>query len=68
MPFASMGAAEYRALDADAFAARRSVVIEELTNGESTGPTEQLRSEVAIIEDEVERRNAAISLRSRSIA
>ena len=68
MPFASMGAAEYRALDADAFAARRSVVIEELTNGESTVPTEQLRSEVAIIEDEVERRNAAISLRSRSIA
>ena len=67
MPFKSMTAEEYRALDADAFEQRRALVIEASENGEEM-TTEQLRSEAALIKDEAERRRAAAELRSMSAA
>lgn len=67
MPFKSMTAEEYRALDADAFEQRRAQVIQASENsGEMT--TEQLRSEAALIKDEADRRRAAAELRSMSAA
>lgn len=67
MPFKSMTAEEYRALDADAFEQRRALVIEASENGEEM-TTEQLRSEAAIIKDEASRRRAAAELRSMDAA
>lgn len=68
MEFKTMGADEYRALDADAFEERRSLVISELDNADSKVPFADLNSEVSIIEQEVERRNAAVSLRNATMA
>ena len=66
--FETMNAAQYRALDSDAFAERRSAVIAELENPGSTVSIDDLNSEVSIIEQEVERRNAAINLRNANVA
>lgn len=63
MAFMTMGAPEYRALDADAFAARRAAVAAELTNAESEVGLDALKAEVGIINDETERRSMAASLR-----
>ncbi len=68
MEFKTMGADEYRALDADAFEERRSLVISELDNADSKVPFADLNSEVNIIEQEVERRNAAVNLRNATMA
>jgi HK97 family phage major capsid protein len=62
MDFKPMTAEEYRALDADAFEQRRQLVIQASEDGEAMS-TEQLRSEAAIIKDEVERRKASAELR-----
>lgn len=67
--FVAMSAEEYRALDADAFEARRDAVIDAL-NAETLPEgitTEQLLAERGIILDEVQRRNAAIELRNATI-
>lgn len=68
MPFETMDAVQYRALDADAFAERRNAVIAELDNAESTVSFEDLNAEVSIIEKEVERRNASVNLRNKRLA
>lgn len=65
MDFKPMGAAEYRALDQDAFEARRRLVADALEG--SDVDTEQLRSEVAVIKGEIERRNAAAELRNAKV-
>lgn len=67
MPFTTMDAAQYRALDADAFELRRNAVIAELENADSTVSLDDLNSEVSIIEREVERRNAAVALRNANL-
>ncbi len=67
MPFKTMDAAQYRSLDADAFEARRQLVINELDNPESEVSIDDLNAEVRCIEQEVERRNAAINLRNKSL-
>lgn len=66
--FETMTAAQYRSMDAAAFEARRDEVLAELENAESTVSTEDLNAEVSIIEGEVERRNAAVSLRNSRVA
>lgn len=68
MPFQTMGAAEYRSLDAAAFENRRNAVISELENPDSQVSTADLNTEVDIIEKEVQRRNAAVNLRNANIA
>lgn len=68
MPFQTMGAAEYRSLDAAAFEERRNAVISELENADSQVSTADLNTEVGIIEQEVQRRNAAVNLRNANIA
>lgn len=68
MPFQTMGAAEYRSLDAAAFEKRRNAVISELENPDSQVSTADLNTEVDIIEKEVQRRNAAVNLRNANIA
>ena len=68
MPFETMDAAQYRALDSDAFAERRDAVIAELDNAESDVSFDDLNTEVGIIEQEVQRRNAAVNLRNANIA
>lgn len=62
--FVTMDAAQYRALDADAFEARRSEVLAELDNAESAVPFDDLDAEVAIIQREAQRRIAAAQLRA----
>ena len=66
--FIKYNAAQYRALDADAFEARRSEVMAELDNPESAVSTADLTAEVDIITAEVERRNAAVTLRNQNLA
>lgn len=66
--FTKYDAAQYRALGADAFEARRSEVMAELDNPESAVPTADLTAEVDLITAEVERRNAAVSLRNQKVA
>lgn len=66
--FETMTAAQYRSMDAAAFEARRDEVLAELENAESIVSTEDLNAEVSIIEGEVERRNAAVSLRNSRVA
>ena len=68
MEFKTMNAAEYRSLDADAFELRRNLVIAELDNADSKVPFADLNAEVAIIEQETERRNAAVNLRNADLA
>ena len=68
MPFQTMNAAEYRSLDAAAFEERRNAVIYELENADSQVSTADLNTEVDIIEQEVQRRNAAVNLRNANIA
>lgn len=68
MPFQTMNAAEYRSLDAAAFEERRNAVISELENADSQVSTADLNTEVDIIEQEVQRRNAAVNLRNANIA
>ena len=68
MPFEMMDAAQYRALDSNAFAERRNAVIAELDNAESDVSFDDLNAEVGIIEQEVERRNAVVNLRNQRIA
>lgn len=68
MPFQTMTAAEYRSLDAAAFEERRNAVISELENADSQVSTADLNTEVDIIEQEVQRRNAAVNLRNANIA
>ena len=65
--FETMDAAQYRALDNDAFEARRSAVLAELENAESTVSIDDLNAEVSIIEQEVQRRNAAVNLRNQNL-
>lgn len=60
-----MDAAQYRTLDQDAFDARRKAVADALEG--SDVDTEQLRSEVAVIKEELERRNAAAELRNAKV-
>ena len=67
MPFETMTAAQYRSLDADAFEQRRAAVLTELENADSQVSTADLTSEVNIIEQEVERRNAAVNLRNQRV-
>jgi len=67
--FVPKGAAEYRALDHDAFEARRQEVIDVL-NSETLPEgitTDQLIAERDIILEEVRRRNAEIELRNATI-
>lgn len=67
--FVAMSAAQYRALDADAFEARRQEVIDVL-NSETLPEgitTDQLIAERDIILEEVRRRNAEIELRNATI-
>ena len=66
--FIKYDAAQYRALDADAFEARRSEVMAELDNPESAVSTADLTAEVDLITAEVERRNAAVTLRNQNLA
>lgn len=68
MEFQTMNAAEYRSLDADAFEQRRNLVIAELDNADSKVSFADLNAEVAIIEQETERRNAAVNLRNADLA
>lgn len=68
MPFQTMNAAEYRSLDAAAFEERRNAVISELENADSQVSTADLNTEVDIIEQEVQRRNAAVNLRNANVA
>lgn len=65
--FETMDAVQYRALDNDAFEARRSAVLDELENAESTVSIDDLNAEVSIIEQEVQRRNAAVNLRNQNL-
>ena len=67
MPFETMTAAQYRSLDADAFEQRRAAVLTELENADSQVSTADLTSEVNIIEQEVERRYAAVNLRYQRV-
>lgn len=62
--FKPMDAAQYRALDADAFEKRRKEVLAEL-DGESKVDFDVLNAEVGIIEQETERRAAAVKLRNK---
>ena len=68
--FKHMSAMEYRALDADAFDARREEVIELLSAEELPEgvTTEMLMEERGIILSEIEVRNAAIELRNATMA
>lgn len=68
MEFKKMDAAQYRALDNDAFAERKAAVLAELENAESKVELADLNAEVAIIEQETERRNAAVALRNANVA
>lgn len=67
MPFAPMSAAEYRALDADAFERRRAEIIDLLNDPECTVDTDALVRESDAIKAEVRRRNEAIELRSAAV-
>lgn len=68
MEFKLMDAATYRTLDADAFEKRRAEVIAELDNADSKVSFEDLNAEVAVIEQETQRRNAAVSLRNATLS
>lgn len=67
MKFKPMSAAEYRALDADGLAQRRALLVDVL-EGDEEVDLEQVRSEVAIVNDEYKRRNDAVNLRNLKIA
>lgn len=68
MEFKTMSAAEYRALDDAALEQRRSAVIAELDNADSTVGMDVLDAEIECIKGEVERRNKSVELRSAKIA
>ena len=68
MEFKLMDAATYRTLDADAFEKRRAEVIAELDNADSKVSFKDLNAEVAVIEQETQRRNAAVSLRNATLS
>lgn len=65
--FVPMSAAEYRALDADAFEKRRAEIIDLLNDPECSVETDALIAESDLIKAEVRRRNEAIELRSAAI-
>lgn len=62
MKFQTMSAPEYRALDREAFEARRLELIDALNDPDCEVSTEDLLAERDIVEAEVQRRNAATSL------
>lgn len=62
MSFTTMGAQEYRALDHEAFEARRRDLIDALNDPDCEVPTDDLLAERDVVEAEVRRRNAATSL------
>ena len=67
MSFKTMDAAQYRALDDASFEERRSAVLAELDDADSTVGMDVLDKEVDLIEQEVQRRNRANSLRSARV-
>ena len=66
MAFTQMTKEQYRSLDFDALELRRAEVIAAAENGEIE--TEELRSESALIKDEMERRRSMAQLRSAKAA
>lgn len=66
MAFTQMTKEQYRSLDSDALELRRAEVIAAAENGEIE--TEELRSESALIKDEMERRRSVAQLRSAKAA
>ena len=66
MAFTQMTKEQYRSLDSDALELRRAEVIAAAENGEIE--TEELRSESALIKDEMERRRSIAKLRSAKAA
>lgn len=66
MAFTQMTKEQYRSLDSDALELRRAEVIAAAENGEIE--TEELRSESALIKDEMERRRSMAQLRSAKAA
>lgn len=66
MAFTQMTKEQYRSLDSDALELRRAEVIAAAENGEIE--TEELRSESALIKDEMERRRSIAQLRSAKAA
>lgn len=67
MEFKPMGAEEYRALDADAFEARKAEVIDALNDPECAVGTDVLLAEKSAIEEEVRRRSAVNDLRNAKV-
>lgn len=67
MKFETMDAARYRALDADAFEARKALLIDALNDPDCEVGTDDLLAEKAVVEKEVERRNAAVQLRNAKV-
>ena len=68
MKFETMDAAHYRALDADAFEARKAALIDALNDPECEVTTDALLAEKDIVTKEVERRSAAVQLRNAKVA
>lgn len=67
MKFELYTAEQYRALDADALNTRKDALIAELTREDSEFSTDELLREKDLLESEVERRNAATSLRNSKL-
>ena len=65
--FVPMSAAEYRALDADAFEKRRAEIVDLLNDPESDVDTDTLVAESDLIKAEVRRRNEAVELRNAAV-
>lgn len=67
MEFELYDEAQYRALDAEGLEARKAAIIREL-EGESKFSLEELRGQVELCEAEIDRRNAAVALRSANVS
>lgn len=68
MEFQAMNAEQYRKLDDAAFEQRRAAVLAELENADSKVGMDVLDAEITCIENEIERRNKAVALRSKKVA